>query len=216
MTLHIKDQRTLLFREDGYVNATKLCKAGKKKFNDWIRLNTTKELIKAFSKNLSLDIEQLVESSEGRYGGTWIHPKLSIHIAQWISSEFVVKVSDWIDEWRLSCNKNEQKYIKSLEDIEPDDRKLDVEKQIQLRLQEELGGEIEVRTDFGYIDLLTDKELIEIKEASNWKHGVGQLLAYSVFYKDRVLRLHLFNTKDIRKDIIDFCCGVHDIIITIE
>ena len=168
---------------------------------------------------MSLDIEQLVEvniKGPNKNRGTWIHPKLSIHIAQWISCEFAVKVSDWIDEWRLSCNKNEQKYIKSLEDIEPDDRKLDVEKQIQLRLQEELGGEIEVRTDFGYIDLLTDKELIEIKEASNWKHGVGQLLAYSVFYKDRVLRLHLFNTKDIRKDIIDFCCGVHDIIITIE
>ena len=216
MTNNLNDQKTLLIREDGYINVTQLCKAGGKRFNNWHQLEQTAKLLKAFSKHLNLDIDVLMESKAGKYGGTWIHPKISTHIAQWISCEFAIQVSDWIDDWRLSYDKNEQKYVKSLEDIEPDDRKLDVEQQIQLRLQEELGGEIEVRTDFGYIDLLTDKELIEIKEASNWKHGVGQLLAYSVFYKDRVLRLHLFNTKDIRKDIVDFCCGVHDIIITIE
>ncbi len=34
------------YREsDGFVNATQLCKAGGKKFNDWYRLDTTKQLI---------------------------------------------------------------------------------------------------------------------------------------------------------------------------
>ena len=32
------------FRKDGMVNATVLCKAGNKKFNDWFRLKNTKEL----------------------------------------------------------------------------------------------------------------------------------------------------------------------------
>ena len=35
----------VLAREDGFINATAMCKAGGKKFNDWNRLDSTKELI---------------------------------------------------------------------------------------------------------------------------------------------------------------------------
>ena len=37
-------------REDGFINATQLCKAGGKVFKDWHRLNSTKELIKELDK----------------------------------------------------------------------------------------------------------------------------------------------------------------------
>ena len=33
---------TVLSREDGFINATALCKAGGKQFNDWYRLEKTK------------------------------------------------------------------------------------------------------------------------------------------------------------------------------
>jgi len=57
---------TILSRpEDGFINATALCKAGNKKFNDWYRLDSTKELILELEKSLELDNPQNVNRSAG-------------------------------------------------------------------------------------------------------------------------------------------------------
>src|SRR6476620_5458732 len=53
------------------------------------------------------------------------------------------------------------------------ERKLQREEEIKIRLQEELGGEMEVATNTGAIDILTEKEIIEVKSVKNWIHGVG-------------------------------------------
>lgn len=62
----------------------------------------------------------------------------------------------------------------------------------QKKLLKEKGGETEVQTEFGRIDLLTDTTLFEIKEARLWKSGIGQLLAYSNEYPNHKLVLFLF------------------------
>ena len=41
-------------KSDNFINATQLCKAGGKRFGDWISLKTTKELIKEL-ENLRLN-----------------------------------------------------------------------------------------------------------------------------------------------------------------
>jgi hypothetical protein len=46
---------TIESREDGFINATQLCKAGGKQFNYWHRLASTKELIEALKNNLICD-----------------------------------------------------------------------------------------------------------------------------------------------------------------
>lgn len=51
----------------------------------------------------------------------------------------------------------------------------------------------EVFTPVGNIDILTSTRIIEIKQAKEWKHGVGQLLAYSFFYPNHKKVLHLYN-----------------------
>ena len=198
----------VLAREDGFINATALCKAGGKRFGNWNQLESTKELIQVLESETGITKQTLIDVNKGNSckfaQGSWIHPKLTIHLAQWISSKFAIQVSYWIDEWKnLSCE-NEQRYIKSLENIEPDEDQSHLEKDIQLKLQNTLGGEIEVPTKFGYIDLLTDTELIEIKEGKNWKHGIGQLFAYSKFYPNHNMRLHLFNTEE-DQEITDWC-----------
>ena len=85
---------------DHYVNATQLCKAGWKKFNDWFRLDTTKELLNELSSEAGIPASLLVESNRGRTSkytqGSWIHPDLSIQLAQWISPKFAIQVSKWI------------------------------------------------------------------------------------------------------------------------
>ena len=41
--------------EDGYINATKLCKAGGKIFSNWYRLDSTKELINELENEIKAD-----------------------------------------------------------------------------------------------------------------------------------------------------------------
>ena len=85
---------------DHYVNATQLCQAGGKKFNDWFRLDATKELMNELSSDAGIPASLFVEANRGRTSkytqGSWIHPDLSIQLAQWISPKFAIQVSKWI------------------------------------------------------------------------------------------------------------------------
>ena len=85
---------------DHYVNATQLCQAGNKKFNDWSRLDTTKDLITVLSADAGIPVSLLVESKKGGNNkfqqGSWIHPDLAIQLVQWISPSFALQVSRWI------------------------------------------------------------------------------------------------------------------------
>lgn len=85
---------------DHYVNATQLCQAGEKKFNDWFHLDTTKELINELSADAGIPVSALVDTKRGGnnklFQGSWIHPDLSIQLAQWISPKFAIQVSKWV------------------------------------------------------------------------------------------------------------------------
>ena len=85
---------------DHYVNATQLCQAGGKKFSHWFSLDTTKELIKELSADAGITASGLVETNKGGNNkseqGSWIHPDLSISLAQWISPKFAIQVSKWV------------------------------------------------------------------------------------------------------------------------
>ena len=85
---------------DHYVNATQLCQAGGKLFKDWFRLESTKELINELSADGRILPSGLVETKRGGNNksdqGSWIHPDLSIQLAQWISPKFAIQVSRWV------------------------------------------------------------------------------------------------------------------------
>ena len=85
---------------DHYVNATELCQAGGKKFSHWFSLDTTKELLNELSADAGIPASALVETKRGGNNktiqGSWIHPDLSIQLAQWISPKFAIQVSKWI------------------------------------------------------------------------------------------------------------------------
>lgn len=104
-------------KSDHFINATQMCKAGNKKFNDWNRLESVKELCKQLeivlkneSDNQNIESEypvsiqtdlKLIYIKKGglvSQQGTWIHPDLAIQLAQWISAAFAIKVSRWIRE----------------------------------------------------------------------------------------------------------------------
>lgn len=86
-------------REDGYVNATQLVAVEEgKKINDWFRTEEYQRYTKAISAITGIPVIKLVVTKPGRYGGTWIHPRLAIKLARWISVDFEVWCDDHIKE----------------------------------------------------------------------------------------------------------------------
>ena len=108
---------TVLAREDGFVNATAMCKAGKKLFGNWYKSEPAKELIKFLEnklKNADIQIEyrekngynKVIDIKKGgnnqQNQGSWIHPDLAVHLAMWISPSFGIQVSGWVRELALT------------------------------------------------------------------------------------------------------------------
>lgn len=67
-----------------------------------------------------------------------------------------------------------------------------IEAQVRDRLQTKLGGIAEAKCICGPIDLLTDRELIEVKRIDDWKTGLGQVIAKGLEYPQHRRHLYLF------------------------
>jgi hypothetical protein len=86
-------------RADRYLDATAMCKAGGKLWNNYWQNSGTKKFVETLGLTTGIPAVKLVQSEMGRYiGGTWVHPQVAYHLAQWISPTFAVAVSGWLDE----------------------------------------------------------------------------------------------------------------------
>ncbi len=94
--------------EDGYINLTKLVHASNKLRNEnrsiatYLRSASTKEFLEALSSDVQICISELLQVTKGggrTEQGTWAHPQVAIHCAQWCSPEFAVLVTKWVFEW---------------------------------------------------------------------------------------------------------------------
>ncbi len=83
---------------DKYVDATTLCKAAGKRWNDYFTQDDTKAFLSALADKTGLDCKILVQSTRGRTGGTWVHPLVAVNFGQWVSADFAVAVSMLVTE----------------------------------------------------------------------------------------------------------------------
>lgn len=87
------DGHVIQFNDAGWFNATIAAdKFGKRPIN-WLELDSTDRYIEAMSLALKVGKSDLLEVKKGRSGGTWLHPKLAVAFARWLSEEFAV----WCD-----------------------------------------------------------------------------------------------------------------------
>ena len=87
---------------DGYVNATAMCKAAGKLFGHYRERPSTNEFLEELSSVIGIPISELVISIKGgqpELQGTWVHPKVAIHLGQWCSPKFAVAVAEWVHDW---------------------------------------------------------------------------------------------------------------------
>jgi hypothetical protein len=86
------DGHTVRFNAEGWINATEAAARFCKLPHEWLRLPETVAYLDAMCKYGK--IPQLVRTQRGRNGGTWLHPKLAVAFARWLSVDFAV----WCDE----------------------------------------------------------------------------------------------------------------------
>lgn len=94
----VVDQRS----EDGYINATAMCKAASKQFNEYTSKTSTKEFLVELCSETGIPVSDLVQVMKGgqpQLQGSWVHPQVAIHLAQWVSAKFAVQVSKWVFDW---------------------------------------------------------------------------------------------------------------------
>lgn len=93
-------------QSDGYISATKLTRAyenqtGKyRNPNQWFEKDRTNEFLEILSDKTKLQVYELVQKKgEGKNREIWIHPKLAVSFAMWLSPEFEMMVSEWVEQW---------------------------------------------------------------------------------------------------------------------
>ena len=85
---------------DGYVNATAMCKANGRHFPHYLANGRTSEYLQALSGSVGISTDLLkvsIGTGPNHLRGTWIHPRLAVDLARWISPGFAV----WMDGWFL-------------------------------------------------------------------------------------------------------------------
>lgn len=97
------DGQAVRFNADGWINATEAAARFGKAPNDWLRLPDTIAYLAALDRasGSSSGIIPYVKTSRARSdrgGGTWLHPKLAVPFARWLSVDFAVWCDEQIDQ----------------------------------------------------------------------------------------------------------------------
>jgi hypothetical protein len=181
----------VIIMNNGYINASKLCADGGKRFKCWLENKSSKEIIIAVNEEIQGIAIIKLNNVSNQLKGTYVHELLVNPIVCWISPKFTIFVSKIMNEWK---RQNETLYWKEIREGLKDSRSNNLrEAEIRDSIAETLNGVTEVKTPAGYIDVLTDTLLIEVKEASLWKHAVGQVLVYSHYYPTHKKVIWLFD-----------------------
>lgn len=85
---------------DGYINATALCKAVGKRWNDYSDTDKAKAFLKVMEAKTGKSVMELIQLvTTAGVKATWVHPKIAVNLGQWISPEFDYQVSEWVEDW---------------------------------------------------------------------------------------------------------------------
>ena len=87
--------------EDGYINIGKICASHGKNFQHWVENNQTKSMLTELSSRYD-DVQWIETSRSKNRHGTYVHPIIALHVAQWISPQTTVNMLGWMFELVLT------------------------------------------------------------------------------------------------------------------
>ena len=114
--------KELIFTSQGWINATKTVEAfNKKGLENFMRSKQFNEYLEAFCNFYRLKKEDVIKTQKGgnvkvNESGSYLHPKLAVVFARWISPEFAV----WCDMivYGILTGELEVKYKELQQDFE--------------------------------------------------------------------------------------------------
>ena len=204
----------------GYINATKLCTDGGRKMCKCLENKNSQELIenmKNSSVYFNIEILYCIKGGHNQQiTGTYVHPDLILVIACWISPIVFLKINNIINEWRKMSPDNQIRFRKDIGDGIKEGVGMFESSQTESVVRDKIAldenGIVEVKTEVGFIDVLTDTKIIEVKKFHNWKHALGQIECYGYFYPNRQKWIYLFDTTEYT-DLIDEICKSKDVFV---
>lgn len=114
----IRDNQAFVQRtKDGYFNANELLRSWNKDIVNKLQLGgykTNKSTIDFVNQLKKEGIEKPMISSRGINGGTWMHPKLFIDFAMWVSVEFKSIVIDYVLDGLISSRNDAGDYYNEM------------------------------------------------------------------------------------------------------
>ena len=78
--------------------------------------------------------------------------------------------------------------------------------EIQAKIHQVFGGEVEVETVYGRADLVTESTVYEIKHYTQWKQAYGQVVIYNKILKRKPALIFFGQPDDDMKKIISEGC----------
>ena len=96
------DGHAMQFNDAGWFNATAAADKFGKRVQHWLDNKETQEYIEKLNSRLSGDLNTdatgIISTKKGRNGGTWLHPKLAVAFARWLSVDFSIWCDEQIDK----------------------------------------------------------------------------------------------------------------------
>ena len=103
---HIVPQRV----PDGYIDATAMCQAAGKLWGHYWETATAKNFVAELSLDIGIPISKLIQIFRGKPAdqqGTWVHPQVAIHVGQWLSPKFAVRVTSIVLDWMAGLQRHQ-------------------------------------------------------------------------------------------------------------
>jgi hypothetical protein len=148
---------------DGYFNATLMCKNNGREWSEYRRLPATQAFMAEMERSQGESQGPLIDqisTGPNHLRGTWVHPRVAVDLAQWISVEFRVVVNEWVTSKVLGKDLR----LAELRNASIQNRKAHVD--VLYNHGCKSGDDIAIVTNKGYLGY-------KQKTASGWKKELG-------------------------------------------
>lgn len=188
-------------KEDNYINATQLCQAGEKYFKNWVRNSKTALFLNELSRSAQIRANLLIRSitdGPNEFRGTWVHPRVAINIAQWISPEFDVKVSGWIDDLLSTGSVRLERPVRALTDL----NEYDIEAE---RMEYELTNFEDFSNDMVlYVAYIGEFLKVGYSDGNLIRRNLKHQSSESVYKQWRLVKLFKISGRPIETNVHEF------------
>lgn len=72
-----------------------------KRLDVFLKNRQTEEFIASIARNENLDVKDVVKTTRGENGGTWVHPMLFIDLCMWLDPDFKYKALKFVQDQML-------------------------------------------------------------------------------------------------------------------